>query len=90
MCSSALDHDKFFKKSFLKVPKYIKTNQIKARTRASQIEGRKLPIAQCRGYYKILIVTIVGIKNDLVSSWDGMSQLSQITVMFVVNHVYGH
>ena len=25
------------------------------------------------------------IKNDLVLSWDGMSQLSQITVMFVVN-----
>ena len=25
------------------------------------------------------------IKNDLVSSWDGMSQLFQITVMFVVN-----
>ena len=26
-----------------------------------------------------------GIKNDLVSSWVGMSQLTQITVMFVVN-----
>ena len=25
------------------------------------------------------------IKNYLVSSWDGVSQLSQITVMFVVN-----
>ena len=25
------------------------------------------------------------IKNDLDSSWDGLSQLSQITVMFVVN-----
>ena len=25
------------------------------------------------------------IKNDLVSSWDGLSKLSQITVMFVVN-----
>ena len=25
------------------------------------------------------------IKTDLVSSWDGMSQLSQISVMFVVN-----
>ena len=25
------------------------------------------------------------IKNDPVSSWDGLSQLSQITVMFVVN-----
>ena len=26
-----------------------------------------------------------GIKSDLVSSWGGMSQLSQITIMFVVN-----
>ena len=25
------------------------------------------------------------IKNDLVSSWDGMLQISKITVMFVVN-----
>ena len=34
----------------------------------------------------LIVSFFVDIKNDLVSSWDGMSQLSEIhTVMFVVN-----
>ena len=45
-----------------------------------QKEGRKLP----KGYHMFLWV-LKPIKNDLVSSWDGMTQLSQTTVMFVVN-----
>ena len=32
----------------------------------------------------LLTCFFVGIKEDLVSSWDGMSQFSKITVMFVV------
>ena len=33
----------------------------------------------------IFLLVLRPIKNDLVLSWDGMSQLSQITVMFLVN-----